>query len=169
MENREIIIGADLSEDELMHYGRVGMKWGQHIFGKVKAANTKHKRKKNLEKARQAKVEKAKAAAERQEAIRKGKIKTKDLTDDELRARTERLRAEKAYNDLKAETTKVNVSKGKKYLTDFAMGPGKKILWDTSVDLVAQSFKSVGADKTNKWLQEKFPGIELVYANNKRK
>lgn len=169
MENRDINIGADMSEEELMHYGRQGMKWGQHIFGKVKTANVNRKRKKNLVKARQVRAEKARTAAERQEAIRKGKIKPKDMTDAELKARTERLRAEKAYNDLRSEMTKANTSKGKKYITDFAMGPGKKILWDTSVDLVAQSFKSVGADKTNKWLQERFPGVELVYANNKRK
>lgn len=167
MENRDINIGVDLSEDELMHYGRLGMKWGQHIYGKAKAAKTNRKRKKNLEKARQAKVDKAKAAAERQEAIRKGKIKPKDMTDDELRARTERLRAEKTYKELSAET-KV-VSKGRKYITDFAMGPGKKIFWDTSVDLAAQSFKTIGADRINKMFEKHGYGDIVVYTNNKRK
>ena len=32
---------SELSEDELMHYGRLGMKWGQHIFGKDPATKRK--------------------------------------------------------------------------------------------------------------------------------
>ena len=45
--------------DELYHYGRKGMKWGQHIFAKAHARKVNKQRKKNLEKAREAKAKKA--------------------------------------------------------------------------------------------------------------
>lgn len=36
-------------EDELEHYGRLGMKWGQHIFGKEKAYSMSVERLKKLD------------------------------------------------------------------------------------------------------------------------
>ena len=44
--------------DELYHYGRKGMKWYQNIFTSGKERKARKRRLKNLEKARQAKVEK---------------------------------------------------------------------------------------------------------------
>lgn len=141
MENREIIIGADMSEEELMHYGRKGMKWYQNIYSKAKTSSEKRKEKK-----------KAEAAAERQKRIDSGKIKPKDMTDDELRARKARLQAEKDVKDLEKQTKVAN--KGAEFVKKAAMGPGKKILWDTSVDLAAQTFKKVGAAKINELLHK---------------
>ena len=37
---------VDCSEEELMHTGRKGMKWGQHIFGKIKSTAHKNKKQK---------------------------------------------------------------------------------------------------------------------------
>lgn len=163
MENREIIIGADVSKGELMHYGRKGMKWGQHIFGKVQSANTKHKEKK----AEKAEKKKAEEAADRQKRIDSGKIKPKDMTDDELRARKERLQMERDVKELQSKT-KV-ASKGAEFVKSAAMGPGKKIFWDTSVDVAAQTFKTVEVDRINKFMEEHGFGAEVVFTNNKRK
>lgn len=157
----------NLRPDELMHYGRLGMKWGRHIYGQVKTARTNKKRKQNLAKARKAKIEKQKSAAERQKALDSGKIKAKDMTDAELKARTARLQAEKQYNDLMRDTKTVN--KGKTFIKSAAMGPGKKIFFDTSVDLAAQTFKAVGADEINKHMRKYGFEGEIVFANNKRK
>lgn len=163
MENRDMGIAPDLSEDELMHYGRKGMKWYQNIYTKAKTSS-EHRKEKKAEKEE---VKKAEAAAERQKRIKEGKIKPKDMTDAELRARRERLQMERDVKDLEKKTKIAN--KGAEFIKSAAMGPGKKVFWDTSVDLAAQSFKSVGADKVNGWLQKKWPEIELVYANNKKK
>lgn len=157
------------NNDELMHYGRQGMKWGQHIYGQVKTASTNRRRKKNLAKARKAKAEKQKTDAERQKALRNRKIKPKDMTDDELKAQISRLESEKRYKDLVKDTKQANVNKGKEFLKSAAMGPGKKILFDTTVDIAAQTFKAVGVKKVNEILNQKGFEGEIVYTNNKRK
>ena len=157
------------NNDELMHYGRQGMKWGQHIYGQVKTAKTNRRRKKNLAKARKAKAEKYKTAEERKKAINAGKIKPKDMTDDELKDRIERLKNQQRYKELMHDTKQVNANKGKAFLKSAAMGPGKKIFFDTTVDIAAQTFKAVGVKKVNEILREKGLGAEVVYTNNKKK
>ena len=157
------------NNDELMHYGRKGMKWGEHIYGQVKTARTNRQRNKNLAKARKAKAEKYKTAEERKKAINAGKIKPKDMTDDELKDRIERLKNEQRYKELMNDTKQVNANKGKAFLKSAAMGPGKKIFFDTSVDIAAQTFKAIGVKKVNEILRKKGLGAEVVYTNNKKK
>jgi hypothetical protein len=86
----------------------------------IKAARTKHKRRKAAAKARQAKIDKAKKA----EALEKNKknpnwVKShmNELTNDELKAMTDRLNVENNYRD--AFIKKLNT--GKAY-TDFILG-----------------------------------------------
>lgn len=164
---------------ELRHYGVKGMKWGvrrtpaqlgkggQSLYKTGKKALEVRKKKRI---AKQKAKDKADAEAKRKENIElavKGKKKMSELSDSELAEATKRLEAEKRYKDLLVDTGKVK--KGKTAVDTFLKDPAKKIFFDTSVDLAAQGFKSVGADKFNKWLQKEFPGIEPTYANNKKK
>lgn len=124
-------IGLDFTEEELMHYGRKGMKWGEHIFGKVKAAKTARKRKKNLEKARAAKAEAKKRAEE--EAKKEENLKTRKeeilksrsarelyknanmFTTQELDSAYKRLELEKKIKDIAPK----EVSKGQAFVNKF--------------------------------------------------
>lgn len=102
--------------NDLQHHGVKGMKWGQHIFGKIKTARAKRLRKKNLEKAREAKKVKADEAAERKKAIESGtaddvlKYKGK-LTNKELSDAYTRLNYERLLSDISSKETQSNMDK----------------------------------------------------------
>lgn len=73
--------------DELTHYGRLGMKWGQHIFGKERYARMTRKR--ALKKARKTRAENAVKRKEEKELREKAKAKA--LTDPEFFQKNRRL------------------------------------------------------------------------------
>ena len=73
--------------DELTHYGRLGMKWGQHIFGKERYARMTRKR--ALKKARKTRAENA--AKRKEEKNLREKAKAKALTDPEFFQKNRRL------------------------------------------------------------------------------
>lgn len=72
-----------IQDDYLEHYGRLGQKWGQHIFGKDKEPSSKRKKRSNIEKAK-AKLEKKKAQAERKAALKKAaeEKRRRDILND---------------------------------------------------------------------------------------
>lgn len=117
--------------DELMHYGRKGMKWGQNIYGKIKTYNTNRKRKKNLAKARAVRAEKAKQEEERakQSAKNAGKPKAaKYMTEEELNKAIARLELEKRYIDLMRQTdTPKQVTRGQKFVSEVIENSGRNI------------------------------------------
>lgn len=129
--------------DELYHYGRKGMKWGQHIYGKVKQASTKRKRKKNLEKARAAKVQKAVKAKLEAEQAKKPKT-VGEMTNDELRDAINRLQMEKQYKQLMSEMNTKNVSRGKKYVNDFLDKSVKPAVEEASKQLMKDALNKAG-------------------------
>ena len=145
--------------DELYHYGRKGMKWGQHIFGKVKKAV------KTFRKEREA--VKAIKKAEAEEAKRKARERAKpasELSDAELRARTNRLQMEKNYIDLQRQIdqlTPQKVNKGKELfnkvmneaVTPKLIEAGKKMLGNI---LDSQVEKLTGVKKVSDTVGEAY-------------
>jgi hypothetical protein len=143
--------------DELYHYGRKGMKWGQHIFGKIKTAinNSKAKR-------AEAKAEKQKALEEQ----RKRNRPISELSDAELKERKARLQLEKDYLDLQSQVAKftpAKVNKGKQFANKFmneALQPalvdaGKKLLENVLNESVNKLTGSKDATKSAKTALEK--------------
>lgn len=72
-------------EDELEHYGRLGMKWGQHIFGKEHVYKKSISKLKRLDK----KMQKQKTAA--------AKL---DYKSEKLHQKADRARSLKRYNKI---------------------------------------------------------------------
>lgn len=104
--------------DELTHYGRLGMKWGQHIFGKDDSGsgNTKKKRKtlkerfieKRQKRRARKKAEQENLELERRKAILADpNLLTKhksEFTTEEINQAIERFRAEKNLRAIANET-----------------------------------------------------------------
>lgn len=149
---------------ELYHYGRKGMKWGQNIFGKVKAARTAKRRKAALVKAREAKAAKKIEAEKRAKDIERGKISVKKMTDAEIKARMERLQLEKNYTDLVNQVNSNRNVRGKRFLNKFLDSTVDKVAENSAADVVAQAIKVIAVKGVNKAF-----GSEEVFTNNKKK
>ena len=114
-------------------YNGADYKPKKSIGEKISDYKTAYKKKANLKKAREAKAakkeaeEKAKTAAEqRKKDVESGKIKAKDMTQEELNARIDRMNLEKRYQQLRDETDPS--SKSMKEAKTFA-----KKMWDQAI------------------------------------
>ena len=161
-----------MDNNELYHYGILGMKWGirrtpAQLGHRIKQRKVEKQRKENLAKARQAR-------AEHQKKLKSGKLKPKDMTEAELRKEIQRLQLEKQYMDLKRDTSSQN--KGKTFASKYGGQLVDKLITNAGIDLVTQVAKSAGAkgiddiiDKINAKIPDDKNKMESVYANNKEK
>lgn len=141
-------VDMDMSPDELYHYGRKGMKWGQNIFGKISEHRKASKRKKQLAKAREAREK-------RQEELKSNKVSIKDMSDAELKKRLDRLRLERdtlqaerdtiTFQQSINELTAPKKKKGENFLKKFADGAVAPALTDAGKELLTKYLKKTGA------------------------
>lgn len=122
------------NNDELYHYGRLGMKWGQSIFGRKSSGGGKGNNRKNVKKVK------------KHQKPQKQKPKTlSELSDSELRERISRLELERRYRDLSPK----KVSAGKAFLDKFvipvATDTGKRLATDF---IIKQGRKALGLEES---------------------
>lgn len=154
---------------------------GQKISDYKKTA----KRKANLKKAREARATKQKAAEEaklaaeqRKKDVAAGKIRAKDMTDEELQARIDRLNSEKRYKQLMEETDQTSkiASYGKQFakkMWDQAIVPaateaGKQIIKDALIKASKGDAKIEEFDLDKFWKNRNKMTSEQIADVNKR-
>ena len=142
-------------DNELYHHGVKGMKWGVRKTPVRSSSDTTRKRKSNTlslfkKTTRNASV--AKSSPMQTKSV-------KDMSDDELRKKIERIQLEQDYLQLDPKA----VSRGKR-ITKRVMDD---MIVPAAVDIGKQAVKSIMANGVNKVLS--LEGDNKVYANNKKK
>lgn len=121
--------------DELMHYGVKGMKWG------VRKKYVPHPRKSSGKTNAQRiyenfKKKKAVSKAKPVEA-KSTKRSVRDMTDDELRTAINRMQMERTY----AQLTAKEVSKGRKFVNEVMYGAAKSVAQEQVKELMKKAIK----------------------------
>ena len=144
-------------DNELYHHGVKGMKWGVRKTPVRSSSGATRKRKSNtLSLFKKKKITRKVSSANSSPAQTKS---IKDMSDDELRKKIERVRLEQDYLQLDPKA----VSRGKR-ITKRVMDD---MIVPAAVDIGKQAVKSIMANGVNKVLS--LEGDNKVYANNKKK
>ena len=151
---------------------------------KKQAEKEKAEKAARLEKARQAKLEKQKAAAERAEKLKNGELPVKEMTDQEIQDRLNRMALEdslrKTMKDYEYNFSSEKKQRAKDFTDKFKDDVVEKLAKNVASDLVAQTVKAILVEGTNKVLNnainkgatDKDGNLikkEYVFSNNKRK
>lgn len=152
-----------MDNNELMHYGVPGMKWGVRRtpaqIGRKKTSSKKFIFKKKKSKAKT----KPKTKASKEEIAPKKKS-IKEMSDEELNAAIRRMQLEQTYASLSPK----QVSKGKAVTKRIL----NNVILPAAEDVGKQMVKTALTRAANKTLSEvlkDFGDEDKVYANNKKK
>jgi len=159
-------LNRETDPDILYHFGRKGMKWGQHIFGKVKSHKRKKQQQQALEKAREVRKTKQEEAKEREEKRAK-LLKSTDaselyknrdlLTTAEINERLNRIDTERRLGQVAESTRKSGMDRVNK-----ALQVGRKIneVYEfTNTPVMKALKKQLGITKAEEKL-----GLDKIYA-----
>lgn len=111
-----------MRDDELMHYGRLGMKWGRNIFGKKKSSSSGKRKKKVGKKAVDTTVQKNNQSHNtvktKTTAVSPKKKTVKEMTNQELQDNINRRRLEQEYARLNPRKVSAGEAAVNKILND---------------------------------------------------
>ena len=150
---KEYIITTDgklVSRVELYHWGIPGMKWGVRRYQNKDGSLTNAGRKRyakleaEIKALKPKKVSKAEKAAETEKAARKKVVS--EMTDDEIRERTNRMRLEKEYYDAAHNLAVANPQK---------VSAGKKFMTSLVNEVVAPAAKNAGREWAEQFMKDK--------------
>lgn len=152
-----------MDNNELMHYGVPGMKWGVRRtpaqLGRKKTSSSKSL----FEKKKPKPKPKAKSESSKKETAPKKKS-VKEMSDEELNAAISRLQLEQRYKELSPQKVSIGKKIAKTILND--------VVVPAATDVGRQMVKSTLARAGNKTLGEVFKDFsdeDKIYANNKKK
>ena len=147
-----------MSSNELTHHGIKGMRWGVRRYQNKDGTLTKAGRKK------MAKLDKEYSKLTRQKRNTESpNTRLSKMTDDEIRARINRINLERDYLDLINNQDSINKqSKGKSFIKTVR----SDVIKPVAIDLGRQALKSGGVKILNTLVKN--PELKL-YTNNKKK
>ena len=147
-----------MSSNELSHHGIKGMRWGVRRYQNKDGTLTKAGRKK------MAKLDKEYSKLTRQKRNTESpNTRLSKMTDDEIRARINRINLERDYLDLINNQDSINKqSKGKSFIKTVR----SDVIKPVAIDLGRQALKSGGVKILNNLVKN--PELKL-YTNNKKK
>lgn len=152
-----------MDNNELMHYGVPGMKWGVRRtpaqLGRKKTSSSKSL----FEKKKPKPKPKAKSESSKKETAPKKKS-VKEMSDEELNAAISRLQLEQRYKELSPQKVSTGKAVAKRILNN--------IVVPAAEDVGKQMVKTALTRAGNKTLSEVFKDFseaDKIYTNNKKK